>query len=105
MSNSLLPTIDSSISIFEMADDKLVDLHSKIHIIFNGLQNGRVQDDWTYEECLRIHDDILRAMNQNGIPHLDLGNNLLDKRKLPKISSTKKILKKAGVEWQLQPQK
>lgn len=69
-SNTLTPVLDKSINVMEMAPENLVELHTKIHAVYDGLRNGRYFDNWTFEDCKRIHNDLKKRMKDENIKHV-----------------------------------
>ena len=75
-SNTLTPRLDKSININEMGPDKLTTLHTQIHAVWEGLMQGRYFDDWTFEDCKKIHADILTKMKSEKVKHIMLNSTL-----------------------------
>ena len=59
--NTLTPHLDKSLNALEISPFELEELHTKIHTIYDGLSAGRYFDDWTIQDCKRVHSEIEQA--------------------------------------------
>ena len=83
MTNDLIPTLDKTINIMEIAPGEILDVHTKVHAIWNGIENGKHYDGWTLEDIKKIHATALTKLKEYNLPHIETEDSLDNQEKLP----------------------
>jgi len=76
--NTLTPNLDKTTDTLEISPENILGIHSEAHAIWNGIENGKIYEDWTLEAAERIHNEVLSKLEEFNLPHVKT-NSSLDK--------------------------